>query len=64
MITFTEEERELIGLFKSNSRVSTICALQNTLSEVKDENMISVIKSVLSKLMRIDSAGFEQLCIN
>ncbi|MBR2671519.1 MAG: hypothetical protein IKE27_04900 [Oscillospiraceae bacterium] len=64
MITFTDAEKELISLFRGSSRIDTICALQNTLPEIKDEKMVSTIKSVLSKLLRIDSIRYEQLCLS
>ena len=62
MIEFTTAEKNLINVFKGKDRVATICALQNTLTEVRDEQLASLIKTVLSKLLRIDGIMFAELC--
>ena len=61
MMCFTEEERMIIDMYHSPSRMITVVKIQNAMPFVDDENMLSLMKTVISKLLKTTDKEYARL---
>ena len=61
MMCFTEEEKMIIDMYHSPSRMITVVKIQNALPFVEEEDMLSMMKTVISKLLKTSDKEFATL---
>ena len=58
MITFTEEERCIIDMYKDKSRLHTVAKMYEALPFIETDEILALVRSAIDKLIRIDDKRY------
>ena len=64
MITFTEEERCIIDIYKDKSRLHTVAKMYEALPYIETDEILALVRSVIDKLIRIDDRRYRLMMRN
>ena len=58
MITFTEEERCIIDMYKDKSRLHTVAKMYEALPFIETDEILALVRSAIDKLIKIDDRRY------
>ena len=61
MISFTKDERCLVDIYKDKSRLHTIAKMYEALPHIENEDMKSLVKGTIDKLLKIRDKQYGSL---
>ena len=64
MITFTEEERCIIDIYKDKSRLHTVAKMYEALPYIETDEILALVSSAIDKLIRIDDRRYRLMMKN
>ena len=64
MITFTEEERCIIDIYKDKSRLHTVAKMYEALPYIETDEILALVRSAIDKLIRIDDRRYRLMMRN
>ena len=61
MTHFTEEEKLIISMFRSNGRLITVSKIRTAMADVDNDEMLKLMQSTADKLIDITEKEYRQL---
>ena len=61
MIHFTEEEKLILGIYRSEWRLVTVARIHSALPYAEDEEVERLMRSVIDKLLELSETEYRQL---
>ncbi|MBR3355089.1 MAG: hypothetical protein IKG47_06985 [Oscillospiraceae bacterium] len=61
MTHFTEEEKLIISMFRSNGRLITVSKIRAAMADVDNDEMMKLMQSTADKLIDITEKEYRQL---
>jgi len=61
MTHFTEEEKLIISMFRSNGRLITVSKIRAAMADVDNDEMLKLMRSTADKLIDITEKEYRQL---
>ena len=61
MTHFTEEEKLIISMFRSNGRLITVSKIRAAMADVDNNEMVNLMQSAADKLIDITEKEYRQL---
>ncbi len=61
MTHFTEEEKLIISMFRSNGRLVTVSKIRAAMADVDNDEMLKLMQSTADKLIDITEKEYRQL---
>ena len=61
MTHFTEEEKLIISMFRSNGRLTTVSKIRAAMADVDNDEMLKLMQSTADKLIDITEKEYRQL---
>ena len=61
MMCFTEEEKMIIDIYHSPARMITVVKIQNAMPFVEDKDMVTLMKTVICKLLKTTDKEYAQM---
>ena len=61
MTHFTEEEKLIIGMYRSNGRLITVSRIRDAMENTEDDEVLGMMQSVIDKLLCISEKEYRQL---
>ena len=61
MTHFTEEEKLIVGMFRSKGKLITVSKIRAAMPDVDNDELLDLMKSTVNKLLRISEKEYRQL---